>query len=254
MVRRGWVGLVALPLAVLACDGQSKQSATPNVGGSVAGSAAGGSAAGSVEPMLNLGGAGFSEPVSPACHPNMQRTRGEDAPFKCSWVASCFDADCVYGDATRLEPAMLPPALACRQGYEVGLPAGACCYDCVRNQERLDVVTCDEACPETPPSCPSGYRAAPVPGSCCLECVVDQDYCNSDADCVLAKRPANCCACVQSVSVRRLDADDCYSSVSPSRSTPDSCPPDNNCALVDCACPAEIPISAACVEHHCVAR
>lgn len=101
-----------------------------------------------------------------------------------------------------------------------------------------------------PPSCPYGYRAAPVPGACCLECVVDQN----DAQCVLAKRPANCCACVEAVSMRRLDGDECYTGVSVARATPDSCPAKNDCELVDCACPAEMPTSAVCVDSHCAAR
>src|SRR6188768_702499 len=220
-------------------------------GGSASGGGAGGSGNGSAGagvgvgtgasaggPGLSLGGAGECTGPKWFCHPNTTSRSREDTTPTCSWISSCVGVECAYGDTSEVLFSL--PELACRKGYEVALPPGACCYDCSPTQEPFDTVTCAEACPEAPPTCQAGYHAAARPDGCCLECVVDQDYCNSDVDCVLAKRPANCCACVEAVSVRRLDADDCYTGISPARTTPDDCPPDNNCELVDCFCPAEI--------------
>lgn len=234
------------------------QTASPPEPGSAAGAAGGLGAGTGSGARAGAGGGGLVIGVGGAetgpawfCHPNTTPRSREDTTPSCTWINSCDGVQCAYGSTHEVLYAL--PALTCRQGNEVGLPAGGCCYDCVSDQEQVDVVTCVDACPDAPPSCPIGYRAATVPGACCLECVVDQDYCNSDADCVLAKRPANCCGCVEAVSVRRLDADDCYTSVSVPRATPDSCPTDYECALVLCGCPGEAPSSAACVDRHCVA-
>ncbi|MES1184297.1 MAG: hypothetical protein ABUL60_10805 [Myxococcales bacterium] len=248
MASRCLAGVLAVLVTGLVSCGDQREPASASGGAAVGGSAGVG---GSFEPVLNAAGQYGENPSSPECEPNKVLRRGEDYR-SCEWISSCADVSCAYGGSELPVDDAQPPTLTCAQGYDVGLPAGACCYDCVRNEEPLEPITC-EACPDTPPSCANGYRAVTRPGACCPECVADPDYCNADADCVLAKRPANCCACVVAVSTRRLDADDCYTGVSDARATPDGCQPDFVCAVVDCACPAEIPGTAVCFEHHCSA-
>ncbi len=232
--------------------------ASAGAGGKAATTGVGGSAAGSDLNPPEIGGEEScpslvcEDPTSPYWHPHQRARAQEDGCPVCAWIPSCAGVACRYGDTFGI-PEPFPPKLQCHPGFTTGMRPGACCYDCVRTDEPLEPPETCAPCSETPLTCAIGYRAITVEGACCPKCQADPNYCNTDDDCLLARRPANCCACPTSISKRLLDADACYTPLDPVRATPPDCPTDLDCSVIDCACAEVEPTRALCFEHHCEA-
>jgi len=259
-------GLLCASAALLNCGGHTRAQpgglagTEPSTGGS--GQAGrGGQAAGAVEPAtagsrmtppLSCPPPSCTDPNDPYYHPWREVVEPAEGCAYCGWISSCRDATCLYGDSLG-QPIELPPLLDCPPGYEVGRLAGACCFSCVRNQDPITPPVCDQPCLEEPLQCAFGYHEVQAEGHCCPKCFPDPSYCTTDTDCALARRPANCCACVVAVSLRLLSEDACFTPLESPRPTADTCAPDHDCTLIDCGCPAQEPTVARCVANRCTA-
>jgi hypothetical protein len=137
---------------------------------------------------------------------------------------------------------------SCPTGFVIERERGACCDTCHPNANaqypNCEVVDC-----APPRNCPIGYHHVLPSYRCCNECEPDPNYCQNDADCIIAELPYACCGCPVAIGTRLYVTDACYSALALPRSVPMSCQSQAVCSVACGVCP--VPGIAACVDHSC---
>ena len=136
----------------------------------------------------------------------------------------------------------------CPSGYTVGREPGACCDTCSASATATPP-NCEAVDCGTPVSCALGYVVTNTPWTCCPSCAPDPNYCETDADCVVATRYGQCCTCPTSISTRRYTEDSCYYAASSPRLLPTACGSQVACAVTCGACTTAD--AAKCLNHTC---
>jgi hypothetical protein len=163
-----------------------------------------------------------------------------------TYAGSCCPV-CVAGDSSCAGVTCATPS--CPSGYTVAREPGACCDTCVATPSAK-APYCETVDCGTPSSCPLGYIVTNTAWTCCPTCASDPNYCETDADCMLAWDQTSCCSC-NGISTRRYAQDPCYSSASgDSRSVPASCARPDNCPFCP-SCALLGHASSTCSNHHC---
>ncbi len=266
MWRRGaaWVLLVLGGGLLACCGGNTRHDVGngPPDDSSVAGASSAGSTASSGSGSSSAGAAAApnampcqlscevdanGQPLSPMLEIVFRRDEG--CPV-CQVKPSCQDATCIYGPAGAgggfRNPTMCP------DGYEAKYSPGTCCMGCVRNSEPIAMEPCPQDVCE-PRECAFSFILGAAEGQCCPICLADPNYCQTDADCVIAQPAGECCNCPRAISTRLYEADACWSKPGEQRDPAVSCP-SVDCSLAFCASCEQPILHPTCTNHTCVAR
>ena len=162
-----------------------------------------------------------------------------------TYVGTCCPA-CSTSEPTCASVTCVAPT--CPTGYSVAREPGACCDTCVATPSA-QTPNCEAVDCGTPSSCLLGYVVTNTAWTCCPTCAPDPNYCQSDADCMLAWDMTSCCSC-NSISTRRYDQDPCYFSADNSAHSA-SCANAANCTASCPSCALLGQASPTCSNHHC---